>query len=120
MNIYEHRHYHHEHDDCKIPIIIQGSNVPIVVTFDDDVSSLEKIAASLWYGKTLLKEWEDNDITVDEDTATFPLDEDETKEFQSGMVTFELKGVNQGVTVFWKKAKLKVIERHDKVIDMVD
>ena len=101
-------------------MIIQGSNLPIVVTFDEEVSELTKIVGSLWAGKNKLKQWDTEDILVDGHTATFPLDEDETKTFPSGTVTFEIKGVDDGQTVFWEKEKLKVLERNDRNIDMVE
>lgn len=97
-------------------MIIQGSNNPLTVTFDSDISEIPTLVATLW-SNTKLKEWTLTDMTVDGDTATMPLTEAETAAFPQGILALEVKGLDEdGNTVFWDEVPVRVVGRRDKTI----
>lgn len=103
------------------PIILQGSNSPITITFEDELTGLKNIVASLWKGSKELKRWEKQDMAVGGFTAILPLEEDETKAFPKGYITLELKGIDTAdQVVFWEDNVLTVIARTDKAIDLIE
>lgn len=102
-------------------MIIPGTNIPIVITFDSDVSTFRKIVATMWIQEKQVKMWELEDMIVSGDTITLPLDEDETKLFKKGKAKLEIKGLNAtNQTVFWEEATITITDRRDKAIDLVD
>lgn len=102
-------------------MLIQGTNVPIQVTFDNDVSTFKKIVATLWMNNKLVKQWDTDDMTVAGTTITLPLDEDETRNFKQGKARLEIKGRNStDQTVFWEEATIEVVGRSDKDIDLIE
>jgi hypothetical protein len=103
-------------------MIIQGGNTPIKVTFSDSVTDMPTLVATLWNEKgEQLKKWEKADMRIEGDTATLPLDEDETATFPSAFVFLEIKGVDDvGQILFWQKAQIRVYGRNDKIIDLIN
>lgn len=104
-------------------MLITGTNVPIEVTFDNDVSTFRNIVATLWIQNKLVKKWEskDSEMTVSGAKITLPLDEDETRNFKRGKAKLEIKGRNAtDQTVFWEEATIEVVDRNDKSIDLID
>lgn len=102
-------------------MIIQGTNIPIVITFNSDVSSCKKLVATLWISNKLVKKWETEDMTIDRDTVTLPLDEDETRTFMKGNAMLDVKGLNiVDEIIFWEEAQIQIVERRDKEIDLIE
>ena len=103
-------------------MLIQGTNSPLVIQFDQDVSTMAKLVITLWsLTGELVREWDLDEITVQEDTAICPLTEDETKAFPNTIVTIEAKGLDEmGEMVFWDQMDVKMVKRRDKVISLVD
>lgn len=103
-------------------MIIQGTNAPIIVTFDADISDLPVLVISLWCReKTELKRWEKADMVIDGDTAALPLTEEETAAFPEGTITLEAKGLDEnGQTVFWEQMPVLVEGRRDRAITLTE
>lgn len=101
-------------------MLIQGTNIPIQITFDSDVSGFKNIVATLWQQGKQLKKWEIDDMTVSGTVITLPLDEDETRNFKKGKATLLIKGLNSlDQTVFWEGAIVEIADRQDREIDLV-
>ena len=99
-------------------MLIQGTNVPLVVIFDADISAIPILVITLW-GRNgyKIKQWNKDDMTVDEDTASLPITEDESAAFPAGSVILEAKGLtNGGTTIFWDEVSVAIRARRDKVI----
>ena len=101
-------------------MLIQGTNIPIQITFDSDVSTFKDIVATLWIQGKQVKKWEKKDMTIASTVITLPLDEDETRKFKKGKATLEIKGLNStNQTVFWEEATIEIADRRDKDIDLI-
>lgn len=98
--------------------ILQGSNNPLVIEFDEDVT-VPKLSVTLWNSAKLLKAWDENTIDRDGNRIICALSEDETSAFPASNVTIEIKGLDDdGFTVFWEKFTINVEARKDKVIKL--
>ena len=99
--------------------IPQGSNNPLVITFDEDVE-VSSMTISLWSRGTrmtsgLLKLWTIDDVTIEGNSIICPLEEQETADFPAGNLSLEVKGLDEdGNTVFWEQANVRVLARRDK------
>lgn len=101
-------------------MIIQGSNLPIIITFDEDMSSLVDWSMSLFMEnkrtkeQTLLRHWGLHDIAIDGATVSAPLTEEETVEFPVGVATLEMKWLTQDETIFHSDIiRIRIAERND-------
>lgn len=107
-------------------MLIQGSNNPIVITFDASVADIPQLVATLWRrfaaaGAAPIKVWTQEDMLIDGDTATCPLTEEETAALPSSGVTLEVKGLDEyNNTMFWQSVNVPVLARNDRIIDMVE
>lgn len=103
-------------------MIIQGGNTPIEVKFSDTIVNMSDLVATLWTEKgTKLKEWQKYDMVIDDKVATLPLKEEETQKFPSTYVILEIKGVDENNQIlFWEKAKIEVLNRNDRTIDLIE
>jgi hypothetical protein len=100
-------------------MIIQGTNRPIVLKFDQDVSGLSDLIVTIWDRKgTLIKEYKTADLTIVGDTVSCPLTEAESAALPLYSVTLEAKGLDDGETVFWDKLTVNVVRRNDKSISL--
>jgi len=105
-------------------MIIQGSNNPLVIQFDADVSGIPTLVVSLWcdmagYFNKPLKTWERSDMTINGDTAACDITEQETRNFPSAKIILEAKGLDgDGNTVFWDAYPVDIKTRHDKIITL--
>ena len=104
--------------------ILQGSNNPLVIQFDADISEIPQIVISLWcdapkYFQKPLKVWTRDDISITADTAVCPLTEEETASFPRADLVLEAKGLDDNDnTVFWSQYVIGVENRRDKIISM--
>ena len=102
-------------------MIIQGSNSPIVISFDDDVSGVTEWSVALFgedkrgMPSVLLKHWGTEDIEVDGSTAYAPLTEEETMEFAPGVASLEIKWLEADDIVFQSATvRVRISGRKDK------
>lgn len=104
-------------------MIIQGTNVPITIEFDQDITNIPVIVATIWSAccknTDVLKVWNKSDMTVDGDKAVLPLSEQETSTFPES-IYLEVKGLDgSGQTIFWDEELISVKHRRDRVIQLV-
>lgn len=101
-------------------MIIQGSNNPITLTFDADITDIPTIVATLWAGRgTMLKRWDKADMAIDGKEAALPLTEEETVAMPCGFLALDVKAVDDdGNIVFWDEASVQVLPRRDSGIHL--
>lgn len=105
-------------------MIILGSNNPLVIQFDADVSGLPTLVVSLWWNvqghmNSPLHVWERADMSINEDTAVCEITEAETSALPTANLVLEAKGLDSnGNTVFWDAYPVDVLNRRDKVIHL--
>ena len=101
-------------------MIIQGSNSPLTLTFDTDVSGIPTLVATLWAGVgTMIKRWDKADMEIDEDIVYLPLTEEETSAMAPGIVALDVKGLNDdGEIIMYDEADVQIISRRDSGIPM--
>lgn len=98
-------------------MIIQGTNIPLTITFDEDISDIPVLLVTLWKDRKELKRWEKGDMSIEGDTATLPLLESETMAFPPGPSTVEAKGLTEnGQTIFWDEYNVHIYPRRDRNI----
>lgn len=105
-------------------MLIQGSNNPLVITFDQRIEDLPALVVSLWRDPSgyiqPIKVWQKNEMTITGDTAICELTEADTKDLPEGALRIEAKGLNDdGSTIFWDKYVVDVLPRKDRSIDLV-
>ena len=98
-------------------VIIQGSNNPLVITLDEDVSDIPVIIVTLWSnGTEPVRSWNRESMTVDGDKLICPITEDETAGLANA-VTVDVKAWDEnGQTVFWDEVMVNVKNRKDRNI----
>ena len=102
-------------------MILQGTNIPITVEFEQSVEGFPKLVATLWGQGKLLKKWEKPDMTISTSVIQLPVDEDETRKWKKGKAKLDIKGLNQlNQTVFWEDAIITIEPRDDKDVDLID
>lgn len=102
-------------------MIIQGSNIPITITFDQDITDIPVIVATLWGHGSMIKRWDMVDIEIEDDTAVLPLTEEETASLPCGFIALDVKGLDEdGNTIFWDEASIRVLSRRDKGIMLTE
>lgn len=105
-------------------MIIQGSNNPLVIQFDADVSSVPALVVTLWcdmpgMASAPLIRWNKSDMSIVTDTAVCPITEEQTKALPAAQMVIEAKGLDSnGNTVFWDEYKLDTKRRRDRIIQL--
>lgn len=90
-------------------MIIQGSNSPIQVQFDD-VSCIRKYSIALIMAderrrmeNVILKHWDTDDLEFAGNTVYAPLTEQETLSFPPGVVSVEIKWIDDDGDIYHSK-----------------
>lgn len=100
-------------------MIIQGSNVPITLTLDTDVSTIPTLVATLWSDSKMIKKWEKSEMTIDSNRISLPLTQPETSAMSATKHIIDIKGLDSdGTTLFWDEAVIAVVGRRDKNITL--
>lgn len=105
-------------------MIIQGSNNPLVIQFDASVENMPVLVVTLWADTSecspqIVKQWNKEDMIIDQDTAVCPMTEAETNDITVKFVILEAKGLDgDGNTIFWDQYKLDIKKRYDRVIPL--
>lgn len=99
-------------------MIIQGTNIPLTITFDADLADIADIVVTMWRRKGVeLKRWTKADMSIEGDTAILPITEEESASWPEGYNTLSVKGLDEnGQTVFWEEAPILVEGRNDKSV----
>lgn len=102
-------------------MIIQGSNTPITLTMDSDVSTIPTLVATLWADEKLLKRWDTADMTIEGATISLPLTEAETAKMKAGKAVVNVKGLDtNSTTIFWDEAVINIVSRKDRNITLTE
>ena len=100
-------------------MIIQGSNSPVQVMFDD-LSSIVDYSIALiqlderHHTESVLKHWGTGDLEFDGNTVYAPLTEHETLSFPPGVVSLEIKWIDEDSDIYHTKVyRLRIAPRGD-------
>ena len=104
-------------------MIIQGSNLPITISFDEDMSNIKDWSMSL-FGENkrgeadiLLKHWGIEDVDIDGETISAPLTESETLGFIPGVAVLEIKWLSDEDTIYQSETyRIRICGRQDKTL----
>lgn len=98
--------------------IIQGSNLPVIVEFDSNVSNLVDIHVAIFNTSSeTVKHWNKEDIVIDDNLAVCPLTQEETLSFVPGQCTLEVKWMEiDGYVYLSSIIPLTILPRNDKHI----
>ena len=104
-------------------MIVQGSNNPLVLTFDQSVDDIPSLSVTLWSATGRLtrplKAWTRADMMINGATVVCPLTEDETKNLVSTNLILEAKGLDgDGNTIFWDEYPIDLHKRRDRMITL--
>lgn len=98
--------------------IVQGSNAPIEIEFDEDVSGLTSLIVSLWNPKNIIEpaiSWDMEDMTISGANASCPITQAQTAALPVGHMILEAKGVNgEGTIVIWDRVVINIAPRFDR------
>ena len=98
-------------------MIIQGSNLPIVIEFDEEVENIPALEIGLYHGDDELKHWSKNNLIIDGSVISAPLKQSETINFPADSVMIEIKWLDSdGITWFADTIKSRVMSRRDRTI----
>ena len=103
-------------------MIIQGSNNPLVIQFDTGVENMDSLVVTLWddtdgYPTKMIKRWNKEDMTIDNDTVICNISEEETKALPNRSLVIEAKGLDENEnTVFWDQYTIDVKTRRDRIL----
>lgn len=97
-------------------MIIQGSNSPLVLTFESDMSNVTEFSAALIKANSnvILKRWLKSDIEIATVDVALPLTQKETFYFPAGTHTLEIKWVDENEIRFAEAISIEVVQRLDK------
>lgn len=100
-------------------MIVQGSNAPILLTFDnimENVTDFSAVLVSRRLGdeNKIIKQWTKDDIEIGGLDIILPLTQEETMEFPSGTHALEVKWVNEDNICFANVVNVNIEYRADK------
>lgn len=106
-------------------MIVQGSNNPLTIQFDQPIDDIPVLVVTLWSDKTSrrapIKMWTKDTMIISSDTAVCQISESETASFPDGLIVLEAKGLNgDNETVFWDSVNIDIKQRRDKVVKMTE
>lgn len=97
-------------------MIIQGSNEPIIIEFDESIEAI-KMEMSLYTRNKELKHWSYSDLVISDKTVKAPLKESETMGYPVGDASVELKWKDQeGYNHFADILHTEIVPRRDKTL----
>jgi hypothetical protein len=99
-------------------MIYQGSNSPIVITFDEPADGLKDLSIGLYdKSKNPLKTWNLDTVEISGNDVTCPLTQEETSAMEDGYVTFLVKWSDgDGDVIFAKEETIYIYPRSDKIV----
>lgn len=109
------------HDTIQITdaVIVQGSNNPLTVQFEDTVAGIPDIVCTMWREITLIKKWEKTDMLIDDDTIICPLSAEETAALIPTPHDILIKALDSdGNTLIYVDLRINVVARNDKDIEL--
>lgn len=104
-------------------MIVQGSNNPLILTFDVSVANIPTLLVTLWSknGRATrpIKAWTRDDMMINGATVVCPITERETANLVTENIMLEAKGVDsEGNTIFWTEYPIELHHRRDRIIPL--
>lgn len=97
--------------------IIQGSNLPIIIRFSENVPTHTEFEVSLGIAGKEVKHWSEDDLVISGKDVKAPLTQEETLDLPAGGCTIEAKWLNSaGDTDFIEPIRDKIVARTDRTI----
>jgi hypothetical protein len=99
-------------------MIYQGSNSPIVITFDAAIDGLKDLSVGLYdKHQKPLKKWIMSDVTISGNEVICPLTQAETVAMHEGNATLLVKwSDSDGDVLFAQEATVYISPRADKIV----
>lgn len=99
-------------------MIIQGTNRPIILSFQDSMEDIKDIEVCLYGSENaFLKHWDIEDISIEDKKVICPITQYESINFTPGKCHIEVKWMNEyGETCFAKTLNTTIVERYCKSI----
>ena len=95
--------------------IIQGSNAPLIISFDE-FPAISKLSVGLYQANgELLKQWHMEDVKISNGSIACPLTQEETAAMPEGHAFIEVKLAGlSGEIIFYERENTLVARRYDK------
>lgn len=97
-------------------ILIRGDNKPIVLEFDESLSSVDQISAILYRDDKIFKKWDASTAVIDGQTISLPLAQEDTMAIGCERVQLEIKLASGNTIEFFDIVSLYVRLRRDDTI----
>lgn len=98
-------------------MLIQGTNAPIIIEFDDVITDIIDISVILAKDNKVLKKWGKADVRLEGTNCYCPLEQEDTINLPVGSATLEVKWTNdKGEVNFAETALVKIEKRVDSTI----
>lgn len=98
-------------------MLIQGTNAPLTIEFDDSTSQILDISVAIVKDNKVLIGWTKEDITLDGVFAYCPLTQVGTMDLPTGLANLEVKWTNQdGEVHFAELVVVRIEKRVDQTI----
>lgn len=97
-------------------ILIRGDNKPIVLEFDESLSSVDQISAILYRDDKIFKKWDASTAVIDGQTISLPLAQEDTMAIRCERVQLEIKLASGNTIEFFDIVSLYVRLRRDDTI----
>lgn len=92
-------------------MLIQGTNAPITIEFDDDTSGILDISVALTKECKVLLDWKKDDVTFDGKFVYCPLEQEKTIHLPTGLACLEIKWTNSDGEVHFAELNMVRIEK---------
>lgn len=92
-------------------MLIQGTNAPITIEFDDDTSSILDISVALAKENRILIKWGKSDVVFDGKFVYCPLEQAQTVNLPTGLACLEIKWTNPDGEVHFSELNVVRIEK---------
>lgn len=98
-------------------MLIQGTNTPVVIEFDEDTADMIDISVALVCDSVVKKRWAKDEITLEGKFAYCPLEQEGTMDLPVGFANLEVKWTNrEGEVNFSDVVVVKIEKRADHTI----
>lgn len=98
-------------------MIIQGSNAPIIIDFNEDLSIVKDMSIVLYNRQKELKHWEFSDLIMNDKQIICELTQEETLNFIPGSASLEIKWMEEDQLIqFCTVVSVTIVERRDSYI----
>lgn len=98
-------------------MLIQGTNAPIIIEFEESVEDIVDVSIALIKDDAVLKRWGKSDVRIEGTNIYCPMEQAETMDLPSGSATLEIKYTDaNGEVNFIEKTSVRIEKRIDNTI----